>query len=58
MSETIDMPPTWQGVLPILLASLEDGTHKGKEIARKEFANMAKAADKWNAYVKANIPKD
>lgn len=42
---TIDLTPTWQAVLPILLAALEDGTAEGKKIAREELHRMAKAAD-------------
>lgn len=53
MSETIDMTPTWEGVLPIFLAALEDASSKGKQIARGELLRMAQAADKWNAHVKA-----
>jgi hypothetical protein len=46
--ETIELTPTWQGVLPILLAALEDGTKEGKRIAREELRRMAEAADKFN----------
>ena len=42
---TIDLTLTWQGVLPILIAALEDGTEEGKKIAREELRRMAKAAD-------------
>jgi hypothetical protein len=42
---TIDLTPTWQGVLPILIAALEDGTKEGKKLAREELRRMAKAAD-------------
>lgn len=45
----IDMTPTWRGILPILLAALEDGTPEGKRIAREEIQRMADAADLWNA---------
>lgn len=45
---TIDMTPTWRGVLPLLLAALEDGTETGKAMAREEFKRMADAADLWN----------
>jgi len=42
---TIDLTPTWQGVLPILIGALEDGTNEGKKLAREELRRMAKAAD-------------
>lgn len=47
----IDLTPTWRGVLPILIAALEDGTPEGKRLAKLELANMAKAADAYNASV-------
>lgn len=43
--KSIDMTPTWQGVLPVLLAGLEDGTAEGKRLARIELKRMAEAAD-------------
>lgn len=46
---TIDLTPTWQGVLPILLAALENGTDEGNKIAREELRRMAEAADRFNA---------
>lgn len=44
----IDLTPTWQGVLPLLIAALEDGTPVGKEMAQAELLRMAKAADAAN----------
>jgi hypothetical protein len=46
---TIDLTPTWRGILPYLFEGLENGTEAGKKIAREEFARMAEAADLWNA---------
>ena len=48
-AETIDMTPTWAGLLPALLALAEGSTAAGKKTAREEFARMAQAADNWNA---------
>lgn len=45
----VDVTPTWRGVLPALVAALEDGTAEGRRIAREELARMAEAADNWNA---------
>lgn len=45
---TIDMTPTWSGLVDSLIAVLEDGTEKGKIIARTEFRRMATAADAYN----------
>lgn len=47
---TIDCTPEWSGLLPVLLALLENGNAEGARTARAELARMAKAADKWNAY--------
>ena len=41
-------PPSWAGVLPILLAVLENGTEEGRRIARAELRRMADAADAYN----------
>lgn len=49
-AETIDMTPTWAGLLPVLLELLERGNAEGKKTARAELARMAQAADKWNAH--------
>lgn len=60
MSEkkTLDLTPTWTAVLPLLLEALEKGTEEGKDIARDELKNMAKAADQWNDHVRnAKQPK-
>jgi hypothetical protein len=54
---TIDLAPSWQEVLPILLAAVEDGTAEGRKIARKELARMAEAADKYNELAKAAKPE-
>lgn len=54
-AETIDMTPTWAGLLPALLALAESSTAAGKKTAREEFARMAKAADQWNANAAALV---
>jgi len=51
--ETIDLTPTWSGILPALLALLENGTETGKLTARQELANMARAADRAVELAKA-----
>jgi hypothetical protein len=45
--ETIDCTPTWEGVLPALLAVIQDGNAEGKRTAIAELRNMAKAADQF-----------
>ena len=49
----VDITPTWAGVLPLLLAALENGTDKARQAAREELRTMAKAADLYNASVAA-----
>lgn len=43
--KTIDVTPTWEGILPTLLVLLENGNSKGRETARAELKRMAKLAD-------------
>ena len=45
LDETIDITPTWSGILPVLLLLLESGSAKGRADARDELARMAKLAD-------------
>jgi hypothetical protein len=54
---TVRLVPTWRGVLPALLAVLQDGSDKGRELARLELARMARAADMHNA-ANAGAPAD
>ena len=48
-TETIDMTPTWEGVLPIYLTSLMYGKAEGKRAAEQELQRMAKLADLYIA---------
>lgn len=43
--ETIDMTPTWESLLPVMLAVLENGSFDAKRDIRSELSRMAKAAD-------------
>ena len=43
--ETIDMTPTWQSLLPAMLAVLESGSYEAKQDIRSELNRMARAAD-------------
>jgi hypothetical protein len=51
MSRTIDITPTWKGVLPMLLAAWRDGNDKGRAMALEDLRRMAEAADLWNEHV-------
>lgn len=50
---TINLTPTWRGVLPLLLETYAHGTDKGRAMALAELQNMAKLADERNA----SLPK-
>lgn len=43
--KTIEVPPQWVGLLPALLALIEDGTPTGRKQALAELRRMAQAAD-------------
>lgn len=43
--KTIDMTPTWESLLPAMLAVLENGSFDAKQDIRSELKKMAKAAD-------------
>lgn len=45
-TETIDITPTWEGILPVLLTlAIEGDTGTARETARQELRRMAKLAD-------------
>lgn len=45
---TVQLEPTWRGLLPALIFALQNGTDEGQKIARDELARMALAADRYN----------
>lgn len=48
MVGVIDCTPTWEAVLPSLLAVITDGNAEGQKIAKQELRRMAQAADRFN----------
>lgn len=46
--KTIDLTPTWSGILPTLLLLLQSGNMEGKATAAAELRKMAKLADNRN----------
>lgn len=54
MTQTIDLTPTWESLVPVLLhiAQHSESVKARKDIA-EELVRMAQAADKWNAHCKA-----
>ena len=43
--ETIDVTPTWAGLLPAMLMVLEQGNAKAKQEIKAELQRMARIAD-------------
>jgi hypothetical protein len=54
--KTIDCTPTWEGMLPSILALIEEGngTKESYKIAKEELLRMAKIADQYAALVKSS----
>lgn len=50
--EYIDITPTWEGILPILLDRVEYGDFNAKDLASTELRRMAQLADKYVALQK------
>ena len=42
---TIDLTPTWTGLLPAFIALLQNGSPEGQKVAREELERMAALAD-------------
>jgi hypothetical protein len=52
--KTIQLEPTWLGLLPVLLELAHNAvTDESRQTAREELRRMAKAADAYNALIKA-----
>ena len=56
-TETIDVTPTWEGLLPTLLHLVRNSKYVNqnptvRQDIEQEFRHMAQAADKWNAHCK------
>jgi hypothetical protein len=52
-TRTIDLTPTWAGLMPALFACLQNGTPEGQELARAELMRLADSVDANNAARKA-----
>ena len=46
--KTIDLTPTWSGIMPGIISILENGNEDGRKIAREELMNLAKQVDSLN----------
>lgn len=56
-AEIIDMTPTWEGILPILLDRLRNGGFNAQHNAQQELRRMAVLADKYVA-LRAMLDKE
>jgi hypothetical protein len=43
--KTVDITPTWEAILPALLAVIENGNFEGRKVALEELTRMAQLAD-------------
>lgn len=50
--KTIDLTPTWSGLLPALIAVIQNGKPEGQRLAIEELRRMAQAADQLNVELK------
>jgi len=50
--KTIDVTPTWEQILPVLLMTIENGTGRGRKVAIEELTRMAQIADAYVAQSK------
>ena len=51
-TETIDITPSWEGLLPYMLAIYVDGSEESREQIASNFKRMAVAADIGVHYIK------
>jgi len=51
MDRTVDITPTWAGLVTFLVHVIENSeTRTGRDNAVAELRRMAEAADQWNAH--------
>ena len=55
MTKTVDLTPTWQGILPALLDLVRSDNYKTREIAERELRRMAGLADGYVEIQKAGL---
>ena len=50
-TQTVDLTPTWQGILPALLNLLQSDNPRTRELAEAEMYRMARSADRMIAHL-------
>ena len=53
--QTVDVTPTWSGILPALLTLLQSDNPKSRDIAESELRRMAGLADGFVESQKAGL---
>jgi len=54
-TQTVDLTPTWQGILPALLDLLKSDNPKSRQLAESELRRMAGLADGYIDSLKAGL---
>jgi hypothetical protein len=54
-TQTVDLTPTWQGILPALLNLLQSDNPKSRQLAESELRRMAGLADGYIESLKAGL---
>ena len=54
-TQTVDLTPTWQGILPVLLTLLQSDNPQSRAIAESELRRMAGLADGYVEIQKAGL---
>lgn len=54
-TKTVDLTPTWQGILPALLNLLQSDNPKSRQLAESELRRMAGLADGYIESLKAGL---
>ena len=54
-TKTVDLTPTWQGILPALLNLLQSDNPKSRQLAESELRRMAGLADGYIESLRAGL---
>ena len=57
-TQTVDLTPTWQGILPALLDLLKSDNPKSRQLAESELRRMAGLADGYVEAQRAGLTSD
>ena len=57
-TQTVDLTPTWQGILPALLNLLQSDNPKSRQLAESELRRMAGLAEGYIESLKAGLTSE